>query len=471
MKPLDALRAFFRPTDTTIALPDSPFVAIDREKTIEKLRLDERGEQAGANELPPSDAEEFDAVEAEIVAEIAEQLNRAQIDAENNIKVYGQRLAELALLRELSSVTGASETALGDYKTAIIGWRNRLANAADAIRESYQELATFKSEHNLRRPAHDVPLPIYTWSTIIVSGIIESLGNTAFLRVNDAFGLVGGFVAATVVAAVNVGFSAFIGRKVWPYLFHRDAWRRLLAWAGSAAWVVLVIGWNLLAAHFRDAKALGLETPESQALTLLLNSPLGLSSIYSYGLLLLGFIFAMVSAAAGFKMDDPYPGYGPIYRRHEDRCEEYASEIEEALNELKSIRDSRIGLLQNVRDQLRMQFAERGQIIDARKALVSRFEGHQEYLETVANSLLDHYRAANRRTRTTPAPQHFNKRWRLTRLSLPTFAELPGIESEVEAAQAALGQSIETISSAYNEAIESFASLESIKGSLSHGQP
>src|SRR5690606_4073015 len=133
--------------------------------------------------------------------------NRAQIDAENNIKVYGQRLAELALLRELSSVTGASETALGDYKTAIIGWRNRLANAADAIRESYQELATFKSEHNLRRPAHDVPLPIYTWSTIIVSGIIESLGNTAFLRVNDAFGLVGGFVAATVVAAVNVGFS------------------------------------------------------------------------------------------------------------------------------------------------------------------------------------------------------------------------------------------------------------------------
>ena len=160
MKALDALRTFFRPPDTIIALPDSPFVVVDRDKTIEKLRLDKRAEEAGLNDSPRPDEEELDVVEADIIAEIKEHLNRAQIDADNNLKVYGQRLAELALLRELSSVTGASETAQGDYKTAVITWRNRLANAAEAIKSSYQELALFKADHHLKRPAHDAPSAI-----------------------------------------------------------------------------------------------------------------------------------------------------------------------------------------------------------------------------------------------------------------------------------------------------------------------
>ena len=469
MKPLEALKAFFRPAETTLALPDSPFVVIDREKTIEKLRLDSRAKESGSNEQPPSNETSLDSVEAEILAEISEHLNRAQIEADNNLKVYAQRLAELVLLRELSSVNGASETARGDYKAAVIGWKNRLANVADKIRESYDELATFKAEHSLRRPAHDVPTPIYTWSTIFVSGIIEALGNTAFLRVNDSLGLVGGLVAATVVAGVNVGVSAFVGRTVWPYLFHKDLWRKLLAWIGSFGWVLFVLGWNLLAAHFRDAKASGLESPEVQAISLLWENTFDLSSIYSYGMLLLGAIFAIISAAAGFKMDDPYPGYGAIYRRHEDRCEDYASQIEEALGQLQSIRDMRIGLLQNVRDQLRMQFSERGQIIEARKALIGRFDAHQDYLETVANSLLEHYRAANRAARTSPTPQHFSKRWHLSKGSLPPLAEIPSIEAEVEAAQAGLALAIQTISTTYSEVIEGFDSLEAIKRSLANG--
>jgi hypothetical protein len=469
MNPLDALREFLRPKGVTVALPDSPFVAIDADKEAERLRIDKRAEERGKSELPATDSSEPDSVESEIAGEMAEQLNRAQIDAENHIKVYGQRLAELSSLHDLSFVTGASETALGDYHTAINVRRNRLTNARDSIRESYDELQMFKKEHGLRRPAHDVPSPVYTWSVVIISWILESLGNTAFLRVNDAFGLVGGFVAATVVAGVNVGVSAFIGRKVWPYLFHRDGWRNLLAWAGCAGWVILLVGWNLLAAHFRDAKSMGIPDPETQALALLAAHPLKLASIYSYGLLLLGFIFGSASAAAGFRMDDPYPGYGPIYRRHEARCDDYADEIEDAFEELQDIRGTHMALLQSVRDQIRTQFAERGQIVEARKALASRFAAHQDYLETVGRRLLDRYRDGNRAARSTPPPVYFDDPFRLGPVSLPTFTDPPSIEKEVERAQASLAQSIETVSQAYNDALQSFESLDSIKASLPHG--
>lgn len=469
VKALDALRTFFKPNDVTIALPDSPFVVIDRERAIERLKLNEKAEEAGTNEFPPSDATEFDGIEAQIAAEMGEYLNRAQVDASNNHSVYGQRLAELALLRELSSVTGASQTALGDYNAAIIDWKNRLANAADAIRDSFSELSAFKTEHGLARPAHAVPPAIYTWSAILGSWALESMGNTAFLRVNDEFGLLGGFVAAAVVAAINVFLSALVGRYWWPYLFHKSPVRRALAIVGSMAWGVALIAWNLLAAHFRDAKSLGFDQPETQALAMLLNNPLGLTSIYSYGLLAMGMAFGVIAALAAYKMDDPYPAYGPIYRRHESRCEDYADEIEEALEELRAIRDDGINSARVVREQLRSQFAERGQIISARDSHRARFEEHQDYLETVGNSLLDHYRSANRRARTTPPPRHFGDKWHVPRSALPPVPDEPSIQAEVEAAQRSLDQSIETISQAYNEAIKSFRSLEDIKRSLTNG--
>ena len=49
----------------------------------------------------------------------------------------------------------------------------------------------------------------------------------------------------------------------------RDGLQRGLAWAGTAAWIVFVLVWNLLAAHFRDAKSAGAELPEQVALTLM----------------------------------------------------------------------------------------------------------------------------------------------------------------------------------------------------------
>lgn len=470
MSALGTLRKFFRPTDATIALPSDPFIVIDRERSIEKLKLDERAERNGGQNYPPSDFEGYDDVELEIIAEITDHSTRAQIDAATNQRIYGERLSELALLRELSTITGATEQADGDYRSTVINRRGRLSLAKDAIRESYKELAEFKRDHGLRRPAHRGINPAYAWSTIIISWFVESAFNTAFLRVNDEMGLLGGFVAAGVVAAVNVGLSALVGRSIWPWLFHRDATSRWGARAALALWSIGLLIWNLLAGHFRDAKAAGLPSPETAALSLLADGPLSFESIYSYGLLIAGLAFAMIAAGAAYKMDDPYPGYGAIYRRHEDRCDEYADEIENALDELKETRDEAIDTAKDIRDELGTQFRERGQIIAARVGHRSRFRQHQDYLETTANALLGHYRAANIRAREDQqTPPFFSKRWEMPKTELPADPDEPAIDSEVTRAQAALDGSIKAVAKAYSNAIESFEHLEQIKGSLEDG--
>lgn len=470
MSALGALKEFFRPKDVTIALPGDPFIVIDRERAVEKLRLDERAEQNALKNYPPPDFDGYDDVELEIIAEITDHASRAQIDAATNHRIYGERLSELALLRELSTVTGATAQADGDYRAIVINRRGRLALAKDAIKESYKELAEFKRDHKLRRPAHRGIHAAYAWSAIGISWFIESAFNTAFLRVNDEMGLLGGFVAAAVVAAVNVGASALVGRAIWPYLFHRAQGPKWLARAGFAIWLIILLVWNLLAGHFRDAKAAGLPTPETAALGLLADGPFSFDSIYSYGLLLAGLAFAMVAAVAAYRMDDPYPGYGAIYRRHEDRCDEYADEIENALEELKETRDEAIATAISIRDELGTQFRERGQILAARERNRSRYREHQDYLETIANALLGHYRAANIRARDDQqtAPR-YNKPWGLQKSALPADADEPTIDAEVSRAQAALDEAIKIVADAYSGAIESFEHLDQIKGSLGDG--
>jgi hypothetical protein len=467
MATFERLREFFNPQDITLALPSDPFLAIDREKAARKLHLKERGELNGQRNHPPADSTDFDEVEREIIAEISEHLHRAQIDAANNHRVYGERLSELALLRELSAITGASAQALGDYQATIINREGRLALAKTAIRESFKDLANFKREHKLERPAHPGIEPIYAWATFGLAWLVESLFNTAFLRVNDDYGLLGGFVASTVVAGVNIAVSGFVGRKAWPYLFHRRMHWKVIGGVATTTWLVAAVTWNLLAGHFRDAKAAGVSNPEAASLSLLVNTPFTFDSIYSYGLLAIGIVFALVAAGTAFQMKDPYPGYGDIYRRHEDRCKDYADEIELTLIELSDTRDEAIAEAEATRDELRKQFQERGRIIEARDAHRNRYREHQEYLQTIADALLGEYRAINVNSRQDELrPAHFATPWRLKRSELPVNPDEPTVDAEVTRAQQSLESSMQTVAREYTVAIRRFEHLDRIKESL-----
>jgi hypothetical protein len=468
MSAFDDLKKFFNPVDTTRVVPDDPFMVIDRDRTVTKLRLEERAKQNGAKNFPSADSNMRDDVEEEIVAEMLEHANRDKSNASNTHRLYNERLSELALLRELSIIAGASAQALGDFKTTVLSHDNRLALAKDAIRESYRELADFKLEHGLKRPAHRGLNPIYALSTVGISWLVESGLSTALLRVNDDYGLIGGFIAAAVIAAINVFLSAAVGRFWWPYLFHKHPLRRVLALLGSAAWVILLTIWNLLAGHFRDAKSAGLSEPEVEAIRLLLERTWSFDSIYSYGLLAAGIAFALLAATAAYKMKDPYPGYGDIYERHEDRCGEYSDEFEYAIEDLQETRDDAIASARAVSDELRRQFGERGQIISAREAHRKRFRERQEYLEGVGNFLLSRYRSINVQTRTDgQAPSHFKERWSLGRAELPVDHD-ESLDTQVQSAQKALAESIRIISAAFDTAVEKLEPLDKLKESLAH---
>lgn len=455
---------FFNSSDATVALPGDPFLVIDRDRAVERLQLDRRALENGTRGRI-QDSTALDDVEREIIAEITDYSSRAQIDAMGQYKLYEQRLSELFLLGDLSMINGAVEQALGDMRSTIIDRMGRLALARDAIGESYGEMANFKKVNGLNRPAQDGITTTYAWSIILISWLIESIANTFFLRVDDDLGFLGGFIAAIVVASVNVFTSMACGRLVFPYLRHNEAFVRIISYLTLSAWISGTLVWNFLAAHFRDAKSAGLSIPERASLELFVSHPFSLETIYSYGLLMAGFLFAGTSALTAFRMDDPYPGYGPIYRRHEVRCQEYADLVGEAIADLQAIRDRAIESAQRTRDHLRAQYSERGQILSSRDALRTRYQEYQEYLETQANFLLDYYRSARARAakEADVTPIASVPRWSLPRTHLPKISKPKDIERDVIRAQETLDSLIDSVSNAYLSAIGSIQHLDDIK--------
>lgn len=460
---LGKLKELFARPEPLLAPMDDPFIQIDKNATSERLKLRERGVEQGALEQPPVDLKTLDAIEAEIVAHVHEVYARAQSDAANSIRTYDGRMAELALLQSVSQIGVSAKLAVSDFKVSVTNTLNRLSNSSDAIAQSYHELREFQRTHDLRRPAHRGTTGLAGAGYILLAWAAESALNSVLLRQNDAMGLLGGVVAAAAIGALNVGLSAFSGWQIWPLTQHRARREQILGWAGVACWLAIVSVWNWGGAHYRDAKVSGAAAPEVAALGMMTG---GLDSIYSWALFIAGIVFAMMAALAAFRMDDPYPGYGRVARRHEERCEVYAEEVEDATLQLKEIRDAAVEEAVSIRAELDRQQAERGQILAARAAFARRFDEFGHQLETIANALLQDYRTANRTARSTNAPETFSSRWSLQKSPLSPPPSVTVSEADLKAAEAALDTATSEISAAFDEAVTRFEPLEALKRRL-----
>lgn len=457
------LKELFVRAEPLLAPMDDPFIQIDTAATSERLRLRERGAEQGALDQPPTDMRTLDAVEAEIVAHVHEHYARAQSDAANSIRTYDGRMAELALLQSVSQIGVSARTAVSDFRSVVADALDRLANSGDAIARSYAELREFRGRHGIRRPAHRASTGLAGTGYVLLTWLGETLINSLLLRQNDAMGLVGGIFAAGTIGFINIGISALVGRLIWPLTQHRSAALKTLGWGSVAVWLAFIALWNWVAAHYRDAKVKGIEMPEAEALRLMYG---GLDSINSWALFLAGFVFAVLAARSAFRMDDPYPGYGPVSRRHDERCDSYAYDVADSRQKLKVVRDDAIDGALGVRAELDRQHAERGQILAARSAFVRRFEEYSTQLEVITNALLQEYRTSNRAARTTPAPETFSSRWPLPRTTLPPPPEKVVSEKDVEAAEAALESATIEISAAFDRAIGEFEPLDVLKRRL-----
>jgi hypothetical protein len=470
VNPFDGLTKLFTSRVDGYAPMDDKFVQPDKAETAKSLRLEKRGEEQGALNLPSAESKTFDVVEREIINAVSGHVNACHIDVSNNVRSYEDRLAGLHLLHGLGNIKAETTKALGDFKVLVSTWNQHLSTRIDALRASYKELRSFQLENDLEhRPFKEIESRWVHSSAILGAWFVETAGNTFFLSSNDEMGIIGGTVAAAFVAAINVAFAVAAGRFAFPLTNLKRPGPRWFGIALVAVWAVLfAFLWNLAAAHFRDVKSAGIPNPEAAVLASMSEGLFSLDSLYSWGLLAIGILAAAITARAGYLMDDPYPGYGAIGHKHTERCREYAALVAEAQEDIVKKRDQAIGAAQAVKDEVGIQMRERGRIHAAYGHLVRRFKEHQTRLEDFANYLLEVYRNANRRARTGPVPAHFNDRFEIERIEVPPVHEEAIRAESIAAAERALDDAIEAISAAFDKSIDSFIPLEELKKDLEH---
>lgn len=440
----------------------NPFLHFDTVGVARELRLEQRGAENGTRDLPAFDAHAQDAVEEEIIGRVNRAWREATTEAEQWFLACDQRISNLSLLTQLPTIESAAIQTKSQIKAEVAQATLRLTTARDAVTQSYGQLRAFQRQHGLNRPAKLIPSLVLTYGTILMTWIGETAANAVLLRQNDDLGLLGGIVAAAVVGLINIGVAVFVGRNVLPRLNLRSSAKPIFIGL-TVAWGLFLIVWNLFAAHYRDAKVAGVEGPEFAAAGMMMSSP---ASIYSWGLLILGIIFAIVAAITAYKMSDPFPDYGDVWREHEQRCADYAGEIENASDELKDLHDDASDDFTTIRTGLAQQLADQGRALTGRNAFAQRLSRFHGELEQAGRQLLAIYRDSNRAARSRPPPPHFASSFSLPPPYAPPAPEAAVTSADVERGDRILSTAQRQVSDAYLSGVQSFETLEALKARL-----
>lgn len=448
--------------DTLEAGIDNPFLHFDTAGIARELELEKRGRENGEAEIPASSARAPDGVEQEIQSRIAQSWNQACTEAQRQFHASDDRITNLTLVNELSMIESQAIETESQIRTDGHQATLRLTTARDAVATSYSHLRSFQDEHGLRRPAKLVPSKVLTVGTIILTWIAETGANSILLRQNDDLGLLGGVIAAAVVGAINIGVAVFFGRNVFPMLNLRSRAQPLFVGL-TVIFGLFVVAWNLFAAHYRDAKVAGIEGPEFAAASMMLQLP---ASIYSWGLLVLGIIFAVVASLAAFRMSDPFPGYGEVWDEHERRCLDYAAEVAMASQGLDTLQQNASASFGLLRTRLTQQINDQSRALNGRNQFAQRFVRFHGELEIAGRQLLSIYRDANRAARTTAPPDYWDDVFKLAPVEVPEPPVIVITPKIAEDAGATLVAAQTKISSAYREMSEAFETLEALKARL-----
>lgn len=449
------------------------FPELDLSAMARRLHLAELGTNRGRRNEPAPDATSPDEVENRIMTEIEAEKRRAHAEANDHLRAVRERVAALQLDSLIAKVAVATDAAVADIRRAVITGKDRLYALRTAAVSNGDAVRQFREKHALQRPPRYPTSRVFHIGVIAILVVIESAANTFLIALGHQLGILGGFVNAITISALNVGGGVAAGLIVMRYLNHRSRIHKSLATLGVVIFAVLVLTFNLLVAHYRDVFESGNGAHAAEtALQDFRRAPFMLNNLNGWILFAVGCSFAMVAAYDGFRLDDPYPGYGALARRAEEANSDYVDAKERALADITATRDLAIRVADNTLAEIDLRRTQHDSIIAQQRKLIDSYDQHVRYLEQCANELLSTYRDANRSGRSQPTPVYWTQRLTLDRPTLPfaIVAEDPGTIAKVrEQLVEILSTHRQRLRSEYEAALNAFELLEDLNKGAATG--
>lgn len=386
------------------------FQPVDTDRLAASWALRARGTEDGRSNLPPPGAAVRAAAEEKIITHIAAERERCAADVAAHLKAQNDALAQLETAMDIAGLRNSADEAISSLEKTTREWEGDIPRLLRAAREARAEYEAFRTRHRLARPARQPGHRGLALSLLAFFVTVESLLNGLFFAEGSEAGLLGGVAIALSVSVVNVVLlGAVLGFFPARWINHRNFGLKALGVLLVTCGIVAIVVVNGFVAHYRDAyERLGDAVVLREVWSHLVAAPADLARLQSWLLFLLGLGFAGLGFAKGYRLDDPYPGYGLVDRRRDEAETIYLRHRQQRIDDATETRDRALEAIDGGIQRLRGAAAQRDQLLSARAQLVAKLQSHEAHLAQAANALLAVYREANRAARTTPAPAHFD---------------------------------------------------------------
>ena len=278
----------------------------------------------------------------------------------------------------------------------------------------------FKAEHKLQRDATN-PNAFLNAVWVIAVMVGEGGLNSYFFREVSQIGFVGGFFQAFIVSLTNVGFAFLGGALCLRYLNHRDMEKKLAGLLSFLACLAICASIVIFSALYRgyldalkggDLDPLSLSDQAWQFAVADLgkgNLEALFASFDSFLLILIGALCAIFGMWKGYRIADPYPGFGEMGRHKDAAIELYNESKAENDEKVTGWKHGRIKILQNLAEKLDAVMNEMNTHFAGLRFAINAANELPSKTAQLAKGLLATYREKNKQIRAGNAPSYFDQ--------------------------------------------------------------
>jgi hypothetical protein len=446
------------------------FLDLNVDRVADDMKLAERGTERGSQDRPTTDAQTLDDVEHQVVERVEAHKQDAHTLYLDHLHTYDERVTALSFEERFATIQQAAPEAAGDFRAEATVGRDELFVLRRRLNESELERERFRARHRIERPARLASLGkiILKIGVLAILFIIEVVINGSFLAKANVGGLLGGAAQAVTFAALNIIASFFWGMVLIRMINHRNYLFKLAGLLSFLAYIAFAIVLNLTLSHLREippAVALS-DNVGQEVLHRLLTTPYGLTDVNSWILFSIGFIFSLIAMADGLMFFDPYMGYAGLERRWIEATKQFATARSELIERLRDIREDATETMNEAARDLSVRRSEYDALLQGRGRLAQRFSQHQNQIEQACRALLEIYREANRKARSTPAPEYFAKAYTMDRISYAANEADAGarenLRQMIAETQELLKEQIRAIHGAFDGAVKSYREIDEL---------
>ena len=391
---------------------DSAKFSADAEALAAKWHVTEKAVQDANKDYPPEDAKELSSSEQNIVSHFEDWMRDAGATLKAQVDKCRNQMSNIfndSVLADIRSLPGKLQIKNGDLLTTR---RQHLKTLRDEAEERKMALNNFRVENALtERPAEprDNPMVVVLWMLIIV--LVETSLNATFFALGSERGLTGGAVQAFVISFMNATMAWLLGRFCFPRFNHVEFDEKVKGYICTGIIVVAIIVLNLLAGHYRAALEQDPLAAVLVAVRTFAESFAGIKSAQGWLLTGVGIIAASGLSVKVYLSDDPYPGYGKMYRFFREAQDEWEEARANLSSEITANYESVEKERGNLMDKMTRLEIEGRNWLDRARHVVEQYKGDRHKIENKCNEVVAIYRSRNRTVRSrTSAPAYFNQK-------------------------------------------------------------